>query len=66
MDINIIRTSKTTIMSTLGGIVEAIIWYILVPVAASFCVNMSLKGSVAGPILLLLIFNIFSFLFAFS
>lgn len=61
MDINIIRTTKTTIMSTLGGIGDAIIWYILVPVAASFCANISLKGSVAGPILFLLIFNIFQF-----
>ena len=60
-DINTIRAVRVAAMGPLGGIGDAIFWFTLVPIAAGICSNMAIQGSVAGPILFLLIFNLVQF-----
>jgi hypothetical protein len=60
-DINTIRAVRVAAMGPLGGIGDAIFWFTLVPIAAGICSNMAINGSVAGPILFLLIFNAVQF-----
>lgn len=48
-------------MGALGGIGDAIFWFTLVPIAAGITSNMAINGSLAGPILFLLIFNAVQF-----
>lgn len=45
-------------MGPLGGIGDALFWFTLVPITAGITANMAINGSIAGPILFLLIFNI--------
>ena len=51
----------TFVMGPLGGIGDAIFWFTLVPITAGITSNMAINGSLAGPILFLLIFNIVQF-----
>ena len=60
-DVNTIRAVRVAAMGPLGGIGDAIFWFTLVPIAAGICSNMAIAGSVAGPILFLLIFNLVQF-----
>ena len=60
-DINTIRAVRVAAMGPLGGIGDAIFWFTLVPIAAGICSNMAINGSLAGPILFLLIFNAVQF-----
>ena len=60
-DINTIRAVRVAAMGPLGGIGDAIFWFTLVPIAAGICSNMAIAGSVMGPILFLLIFNLVQF-----
>ncbi len=60
-DINTIRAVRVAAMGPLGGIGDAIFWFTLVPIAAGITANMALAGSIAGPILFLLIFNLVQF-----
>ena len=60
-DINTIRAVRVAAMGPLGGIGDAIFWFTLVPIAAGICSNMAIAGSLAGPILFLLIFNAVQF-----
>lgn len=52
-----IRGIKIALMGPLGGIGDALFWFTLLPIAASIGVSLSLEGSIAGPIIFLLIFN---------
>ncbi len=56
-DINTIRSVRVAAMGPLGGIGDAIFWFTLVPITAGITANMAIGGSIAGPILFLLIFN---------
>ena len=56
-DQNTIRAIKVATMGPLGGIGDAIFWFTLVPITAGITANMAINGSLAGPILFLLIFN---------
>lgn len=56
-DINTIRAVRVAAMGPLGGIGDAIFWFTLVPITAGITANMAISGSLAGPILFLLIFN---------
>ena len=56
-DINMIRAVRVAAMGPLGGIGDAIFWFTLVPITAGITANMAINGSLAGPILFLLIFN---------
>lgn len=59
--INTIRAVRVAAMGPLGGIGDAIFWFTLVPITAGITANMAINGSLAGPILFLLIFNIVQF-----
>ena len=61
-DTNTIRAVRVAAMGPLGGIGDAIFWYTLVPITAGITANMAIGGSLAGPILFLLIFNAVQFL----
>lgn len=56
-DINTIRSVRVAAMGPLGGIGDAIFWFTLVPITAGITSNMAIGGSLAGPIIFLLIFN---------
>lgn len=60
-DTNTIRAVRVAAMGPLGGIGDAIFWFTLVPITAGITANMAIDGSLAGPILFLLIFNIVQF-----
>ena len=60
-DIETIRAVRVAAMGPLGGIGDAIFWFTLVPITAGITSNMAINGSLAGPILFLLIFNIVQF-----
>ncbi|WP_300381046.1 PTS system mannose/fructose/sorbose family transporter subunit IID [Clostridium sp.] len=60
-DTNTIRAVRVAAMGPLGGIGDAIFWFTLVPITAGITANMAISGSLAGPILFLLIFNVVQF-----
>lgn len=60
-DIDTIRAVRVAAMGPLGGIGDAIFWFTLVPITAGITSNMAINGSILGPILFLLIFNIVQF-----
>lgn len=60
-DTNTIRAVRVAAMGPLGGIGDAIFWLTLVPITAGITANMAIDGSLAGPILFLLIFNAVQF-----
>lgn len=60
-DINTIRAVRVAAMGPLGGIGDAIFWFTLVPITAGITSNMAIDGSLAGPILFLVIFNAVQF-----
>ncbi|MGL4337833.1 MAG: PTS system mannose/fructose/sorbose family transporter subunit IID [Turicibacter sp.] len=53
-----IRSIRVAGMGPLGGIGDAIFWFTLVPIAAGIGANLSLQGSILGPIVFLLMFNV--------
>lgn len=57
-DPELIRGMKVAMMGPLGGIGDAIFWFTLIPIAASFGASLALQGNILGPILFLFIFNI--------
>lgn len=61
VDIPTIRAVRVAAMGPLGGIGDALFWFTLVPITAGITSQMALDGSILGPILFLLIFNIFQF-----
>ena len=60
-DVDTIRAVRVAAMGPLGGIGDAIFWFTLVPIAAGIGANMAIEGSIAGPIVFLLLFNIVQF-----
>ena len=60
-DIDMIRGVRVEAMGPLGGIGDAIFWFTLVPITAGITSQMAIDGSLAGPILFLLIFNAVQF-----
>ncbi|SEQ30951.1 PTS system, N-acetylgalactosamine-specific IID component [Ignavigranum ruoffiae] len=61
VDIPTIRAVRVAAMGPLGGIGDALFWFTLVPITAGITAQMALDGNVMGPIMFLLIFNIFQF-----
>ncbi|CEN24809.1 PTS system mannose/fructose/sorbose family transporter subunit IID [Paraclostridium sordellii] len=57
-DVQTIRSLRVAAMGPLGGIGDAIFWFTLLPIAAGVGANLALEGSIAGPIIFLLMFNI--------
>ena len=57
-DVQTIRSLRVAAMGPLGGIGDAIFWFTLVPISAGVGANLALQGSIAGPIVFLLMFNV--------
>lgn len=57
-DVQTIRALRVAAMGPLGGIGDAIFWFTLLPISAGIGANLSLQGSILGPIIFLLLFNI--------
>ena len=61
-DIPTIRAVRVAAMGPLGGIGDALFWFTLIPITAGFTANWALQGSIMGPIMFLLIFNVAQFI----
>jgi PTS system N-acetylgalactosamine-specific IID component len=60
-DIQTIRGIKVATMGPLGGIGDALFWLTLLPISAGIGASLAIEGSVAGPIIFLIMFNIVHF-----
>jgi len=60
-DVQTIRALRVAAMGPLGGIGDAIFWFTLTPIAAGIGANLALEGSILGPIIFLLLFNVVQF-----
>lgn len=60
-DVQTIRSVRVAAMGPLGGIGDAIFWLTLVPIAASIGCSLSIGGSIMGPIIFLVMFNVVQF-----
>ncbi|SCI22728.1 PTS system mannose/fructose/sorbose family transporter subunit IID [Romboutsia sp. 1001713B170207_170306_H8] len=60
-DVQTIRSIRVAAMGPLGGIGDAIFWFTLTPIAAGIGANLALQGSILGPIVFLLLFNVVQF-----
>ncbi|WP_440506866.1 PTS system mannose/fructose/sorbose family transporter subunit IID [Serratia nevei] len=56
-----IRAVKVALMGPLGGIGDALFWLTLLPICAGIGASLALEGSLFGPIVFLLLFNLFHF-----
>lgn len=65
-DIQTIRAMRVAAMGPLGGIGDAIFWFTLLPIAAGIGANLSLSGSIMGPIIFLILFNVVQFALRFG
>lgn len=65
-DIDTIRGIKVATMGPLGGIGDALFWLTLLPISAGIGSSLAVDGSIAGPIIFLLMFNIVHFLLRFG
>ncbi|EYU13487.1 PTS system mannose/fructose/sorbose family transporter subunit IID [Photorhabdus aegyptia] len=59
--ISTIRAVKVALMGPLGGIGDALFWLTLLPICAGIGASLALQGSLFGPIIFLLLFNIVHF-----
>ncbi|MCP1223508.1 PTS system mannose/fructose/sorbose family transporter subunit IID [Sebaldella sp. S0638] len=60
-NIDTIRGIKIATMGPLGGIGDALIWLTLLPISAGIGSALAINGSIAGPFVFLLIFNVIHF-----
>lgn len=60
-EIPMIRAVRVAAMGPLGGIGDALFWFTLLPITAGISANLALDGSLLGPVLFLVIFNVFHF-----
>lgn len=59
--LSVIRAIKVAMMGPLGGIGDALFWLTLLPICAALGVSLAMEGSIMGPILFLLLFNVVHF-----
>lgn len=64
--ISTIRAVKVALMGPLGGIGDALFWLTLLPISAGIGASLALQGSIFGPIVFLLLFNIVHFALRFG
>lgn len=57
----IIKSLKISLMSPLGGVGDALIWMTLLPITAGIGASVAMSGSVMGPILFFVAFNLVHF-----
>lgn len=60
-DPDTIRGIKVATMGPLGGIGDALFWLTLLPICAGIGASMALDGSIAGPVVFLIMFNVVHF-----
>ncbi len=65
-DTETIRGVKVATMGPLGGIGDALFWLTLLPISAGIGASLAIDGSIAGPIIFLIIFNIVHFTLRFG
>ncbi len=56
--LSVIRAIKVAMMEPLGGVGDALFWLTLLPICAALGVSLAMEGSIMGPILFLLLFNV--------
>lgn len=59
--ISTIRAVKVALMGPLGGIGDALFWFTWLPICAGIGASLALEGSLFGPIVFLLLFNLLHF-----
>nr|WP_304186351.1 PTS system mannose/fructose/sorbose family transporter subunit IID [Hafnia alvei] len=59
--VSTIRAVKVALMGPLGGIGDALFWLTLLPICAGIGASLALQGSLFGPIVFLLMFNVVHF-----
>ncbi|MDE9495146.1 PTS system mannose/fructose/sorbose family transporter subunit IID [Xenorhabdus bovienii] len=64
--ISTIRAVKIALMGPLGGIGDALFWLTLLPICAGIGASLALQGSIFGPIVFLLMFNLVHFTLRFG
>ncbi|MDC9620596.1 PTS system mannose/fructose/sorbose family transporter subunit IID [Xenorhabdus sp. XENO-7] len=64
--ISTIRAVKVALMGPLGGIGDALFWLTLLPICAGIGASLALQGSIFGPIVFLLMFNLVHFTLRFG
>ncbi|HGJ5874102.1 MAG TPA: PTS system mannose/fructose/sorbose family transporter subunit IID [Arsenophonus apicola] len=64
--ISTIRAVKVALMGPLGGIGDALFWLTLLPICAGIGASLALQGSIFGPIVFFLLFNIVHFALRFG
>ncbi|HGJ5892723.1 MAG TPA: PTS system mannose/fructose/sorbose family transporter subunit IID [Arsenophonus apicola] len=64
--ISTIRAVKVALMGPLGGIGDALFWLTLLPICAGIGASLALQGSIFGPIVFFLLFNIVNFALRFG
>jgi len=65
-NISTIRAVKVALMGPLGGIGDALFWLTLLPICAGIGASLALEGSLFGPIIFLLMFNLVHFAIRFG
>lgn len=60
-NISTIRAVKVALMGPLGGIGDALFWLTLLPICAGIGASLALEGSLFGPIIFFLMFNLVHF-----
>lgn len=61
VDGNAISSIKVAMMGPLAGIGDSFFWFTLFPICAGIGVSLSTGGNILGPIVFLVLFNIFNF-----
>lgn len=59
--LSVIRGIKVATMGPLGGIGDALFWLTLLPICAALGISLSMEGSIMGPLLFLVMFNVVHF-----
>ncbi len=60
-DQSTIRSIKVATMGPLGGIGDALCWLTVLPILAGLGASMAMQGNPMGPIIFLILFNVFQF-----
>ncbi|MET4696752.1 PTS system mannose/fructose/sorbose family transporter subunit IID [Endozoicomonas lisbonensis] len=55
--LSVIRAIKVATMGPMGGIGDALFWLTLLPICAALGISLAMEGSLAGPVLFLVLFN---------
>lgn len=55
-----ISSVKLALMGPLGGVGDSLFWYTLIPICAGIGVSLSADGSLLGPVVFLVMYNIFT------